>query len=46
MHEYEITDSAMRLLGSIRGVRGILAELAQVSCEADGTERGAAGGRA
>ncbi len=46
MHEYELTDSGMRLLGPIRGVRGILAELAQVSCEAGGAEGGAAGGRA
>jgi hypothetical protein len=46
MHESEITDSGMRLLGPIRGVRGILAGLAQVSGEADGAEGGHAGGRA
>jgi hypothetical protein len=46
MHEYEITDSGMRLLGPIRGVRGILAGLAEVTCEADGAEGGHAGGRA
>jgi circadian clock protein KaiC len=40
MHEYEITDSGMRLLGPIRGVRGILAGRAEVSSEADGAESG------
>jgi hypothetical protein len=46
MHEYEITDSGMRLLGPIRWVRGILAGLAEGTPEADGAEDGAAGGRA
>ena len=45
MHEYEITDSGMRVLGPIRGVRGILAGLAQVTAEADGAEGGHEGGR-
>jgi circadian clock protein KaiC len=45
MHEYEITDAGMRLLGPIRGVRGILAGVAEVSSEADGAEGGHAGGR-
>ena len=40
MHDPEITDSAMRLLGPIRGVRGILAGLAEVTSEADGAEGG------
>ena len=40
MHEYEITDTGMRLLGPIRGVRGILAGRAEVSSEADGAESG------
>ena len=44
MHEYEITDSGMRLLGPIRGVRGILAGQAEVSSEADGAAGGHAGG--
>ncbi|MGO9752790.1 MAG: circadian clock protein KaiC [Solirubrobacteraceae bacterium] len=33
MHEYEVTDHGMRLLGPIRGVRGILAGLAQITDE-------------
>ncbi len=45
MHEYEITDSGMRVLGPIRGVRGILAGLAEFTHEADGAEGGHAGGR-
>ncbi len=43
MHEYEITDTGMRLLGPIRGVRGILAGLAEISPEADGAEGGQRG---
>ena len=43
MHEYEITDSGMRVLGPIRGVRGILAGEAEVISERDGPERGNAG---
>jgi hypothetical protein len=46
MHEYEITGSGMRLLGPIGGVRGIVAGLAQVTCEADAAAGGHAGGRA
>jgi circadian clock protein KaiC len=46
MHEYEITASGMRLLGPIRGVRGILAGLAEATPEADGAEGGPATGRA
>jgi circadian clock protein KaiC len=46
MHEYEITDSGMRLLGPIRRVRGILAGHAEVIPEAAGAEGGHAGGRA
>ena len=41
----EITDSGTRLLGPIRGVRGILAGLAEVTPEANGAEGGHAGGR-
>ena len=44
--DLEITDSGMRLLGPIRGVRGILAGLAEVTAEANGAEGGHAGGRA
>ena len=47
MHEYEITESGMRVLGPIPGVSGILARVAQVTPEADGdegAERGNAGG--
>jgi hypothetical protein len=43
--DLEITDSGMRLLGPIRGVRGILAGLAEVTPEANGAEGGHAGGR-
>jgi hypothetical protein len=43
--DLEITDSRMRLLGPIRGVRGILAGLAEVTPEANGAEGGHAGGR-
>jgi hypothetical protein len=46
MREYELTDSGIRLLGPICGVRGMLAELAQISAEAGGAEGGHAGGRA
>lgn len=49
MHEYQITDSGMRLLGPIRGVRGVrgvLAGLAEVIPEVAGAEGGHAGGRA
>ena len=42
----ENTDSGMRLLGRIGGVRGILAGLAEVTPEASGAEGGHAGGRA
>jgi len=45
MHEYEITDSGMRVRGPIRGVRGILAGLAEIIPEADGAEGRHAGGR-
>ena len=45
MHEYEITDTGMRLRGPIRGVRGILAGVAEVSSEADRPQGGHAGGR-
>ena len=45
MHEYEISGTGMRVLGPIRGVRGILAGLAEVTLEADGAEGGPAGGR-
>ena len=41
----EITDAGMRLLGPIRGVRGVVAGLAQVTPEANGAEGGHAGGR-
>ena len=43
--DLEITDSGMCLLGPIRGVRGILAGLAEVTPEANGAEGGHAGGR-
>jgi circadian clock protein KaiC len=44
MHEYEISDDGMRVLGPIRGVGGILAGLAQVVDEAGrGTRRQARG---
>ncbi len=33
MHEYEVSDRGMRLLGPIRGVHGILAGLAEVTGE-------------
>ena len=45
MHEYEITDTGMRVLGPVRGVRGILAGLAEVTLEAGGGEGGHADGR-
>ena len=38
MHEYQITDTGMRVLGPIRGVRGILAGLAEFTPEVDGSE--------
>ena len=41
----EITDSGTRLLGPIRGVRGILAGLAEVTPEANGAEGGHPSGR-
>jgi hypothetical protein len=44
--DLEITCSGMRLLGPIRGARGILAGLAEVTPEANGAEGGHAGGRA
>jgi circadian clock protein KaiC len=44
MHEYEIRDDGMRVLGPIHGVRGILAGLAQVTDEADRGDGGEAGG--
>ena len=44
MHEYEITDSGMRVLGPIRGVRGILSGQAQIIPEPDGSEGGDEGG--
>jgi circadian clock protein KaiC len=37
MHDYEIRDDGMHVIGPIQGVRGILAGLAEVT---DGTERG------
>ena len=45
MHEYEITGTGMRVLGPIRGVRGILAGVAKVTPEPDGAEGGHPGGR-
>ncbi len=45
MHEYEITDTGMRLRGPISGVRGILAGVAEVSPAADRAQGGNAGGR-
>jgi hypothetical protein len=33
MHEYEVSDQGMRLLGPIHGIRGILAGLAEVTGE-------------
>jgi hypothetical protein len=36
--EYEITDTGMRLLGPIRGVRGVLAGLAEFTPEVHGSE--------
>lgn len=45
MHEYEITDNGMRVLGPIRGVRGILAGLAELTPVADAAEGGDTGGR-
>ena len=44
MHEYEITGTGMRVLGPIRGVRGILAGLAEFTSETDGAEGGHPGG--
>ena len=44
--DLEITESGLRLLGPIRGVRGILAGLAEVTAEANGAQGGHAGGRA
>ena len=41
--DLEITESGMRLLGLIRGVRGILSGLAEVTPDADGAEGGQAG---
>jgi circadian clock protein KaiC len=43
MHEYEIGDDGMRVLGPIHGVRGILAGLAEFTDEAE--RRGEEGGR-
>ena len=43
---FDISESGMRLLGPIRGVRGVLAGLAEVTAEANGAEGGHAGGRA
>jgi circadian clock protein KaiC len=45
MHEYEIHDDGMRVLGPIHGVRGILAGLAQVTDEANGKGGGESRGR-
>ncbi len=44
MHGYEITGTGMRVLGPIRGVRGILAGLAEFTSETDGAEGGHPGG--
>jgi circadian clock protein KaiC len=38
MHEYEITGTGMRVLGPIRGVRGILAGLAEFTPDVQGSE--------
>lgn len=44
--DLEITHSGMRWLGQIRGVRGVLAGLAEVNPEANAAEAGHGGGRA
>ena len=44
--DLDVTESGMRLLGPIRGVRGILAGLAEVTPEANGAEGGHPDGRA
>jgi hypothetical protein len=46
IRDLEITNSGMRLLGPIRGVRRILAGPAEVTPEANGAESDHAGGRA